>query len=355
VSLAYRFLFLPVSAARGTGEYARALEIARAVAVRWPTADIRFMVSCQAPYAKSVPFPTELLDRSPTLQPREVADTIRALRPHVIVFDNAGRTSLLQVAREVGAKVVFVSSRPRQRAKAFRWRWMWRIDEHWIAYPVLLAGALGAVERLKLFIVRRPTIRFLDVLLPAEQPDRAATVPARYGLTAGEYVLVAPGGGAAHRSVPQAARIIGEAVTAIAAQVPEVLWLSAQPQTSQLPANVRTIQLLPMAELLSLIRFAKVVLTNGADTLLQVIALKRPCVAVSLAPDQTIRLRRLARHGVTLDVALEADVIATATVQLYQDADAARANVAKFRALSLTDGLGIATRAIENLLPRSGG
>ncbi|MEZ5473680.1 MAG: hypothetical protein R3E72_01565 [Steroidobacteraceae bacterium] len=194
----------------------------------------------------------------------------------------------------------------------------------------------------------------MDVLLPAEQLTALRPCQHALALTAGEYVLVAPGGGAARCAAGGTHhRRSGDGCNRGAGR--EVLWLSAQPQTSQLPANVRTIQLLPMAELLSLIRFAKVVLTNGADTLLQVIALKRPCVAVSLAPDQTIRLRRLARHGVTLDVALEADVIATATVQLYQDADAARANVAKFRALSLTDGLGIATRAIENLLPRSGG
>ncbi|MEZ5473681.1 MAG: hypothetical protein R3E72_01570 [Steroidobacteraceae bacterium] len=44
---------------------------------------------------------------------------------------------------------------------------MWRIlTQAWIAYPVLLAGALGAVERLKLFIVRRPTFVFWTYCCP---------------------------------------------------------------------------------------------------------------------------------------------------------------------------------------------
>ncbi|HRX90099.1 MAG TPA: hypothetical protein P5528_11710 [Steroidobacteraceae bacterium] len=352
MSSAYRFLFLPVSAARGTGEYMRALAIAAAVAERWPEADIRFMVSHEAPYAKSVPFRTQLLASSPTMQPRAVAAYLRDFRPHIVVFDNAGRTSQLKVAREVGARVVYVSSRSRQRRRAFRWRWMRLVAEHWIAYPELLAGRITVWERCKLGISRGPRVRYLDVLLPTSAGATDQTVFATHAVAAGQYVLITPGGGAAHRSLPYAAGIISQAARTIAARVPAVLWIGGgQVTASETPASLRRIERLPMTELMTLIRGAAVVLTNGADTLLQVMALERPCVAVALSPDQAVRLQRLQQAGISVDVPLDSDAIVRAALLLYGNADAARDNVAMTARLSLSDGLQTAVAAIEQLLP----
>src|SRR5687767_11741061 len=68
-----RLLFAPVSAPQGMGEYARAREIAAAVARRRPDAQIHFVVSREASYAKDVPFPATLLPSSPTFHSKEVA------------------------------------------------------------------------------------------------------------------------------------------------------------------------------------------------------------------------------------------------------------------------------------------
>ena len=62
-------------------------------------------------------------------------------RPQVVVFDNAGRTAQLRAAQRLGARIVFISARRRQRRKAFRLRWMRLLDEHWIAYPEFIAGS----------------------------------------------------------------------------------------------------------------------------------------------------------------------------------------------------------------------
>ena len=96
-----------------------------------------------------------------------VIGLIETWRPDVVIFDNAGRTAQLRAARRCGARVVYISARPRQRRKAFRLRWMRLIDEHWIANPEFLAGALGVLERLKLALLQRPTVRYLDVMLTA--------------------------------------------------------------------------------------------------------------------------------------------------------------------------------------------
>ncbi|HXC20881.1 MAG TPA: hypothetical protein VNV13_05315, partial [Steroidobacteraceae bacterium] len=131
-------LFVPVSGPFGVGEYARSLAIAHAAKRRWPNADIHFVLSREAQYAASTPFSATLLASSPTFHSAEVIALMEKFRPDVLIFDNAGRTTQLRAARRVGARVVYISARARQRRKAFRLSWMRLIDEHWIAYPEFL-------------------------------------------------------------------------------------------------------------------------------------------------------------------------------------------------------------------------
>jgi hypothetical protein len=78
-----RILFVPVSGAFGMGEYARSLGIAQAVRRQWPKADIHFILSRQAPYAASAPFPSTLLDSSPTFHTAQVIESFQAPRRHL--------------------------------------------------------------------------------------------------------------------------------------------------------------------------------------------------------------------------------------------------------------------------------
>ena len=148
------------------GEYARSLAIARAARARWDIA-VHFAISRDAPYAADAPFEQTLLPASPTFHSAELIALMEKFRPDVVIFDNAGRTAQLRAAARLGARVVFISARARQRRKAFRWRWMPLIDEHWIAYPQFIAGALRPVERFKLRLIGRPMVRYLDVLIEA--------------------------------------------------------------------------------------------------------------------------------------------------------------------------------------------
>lgn len=346
----YRLLFIPVSAARGTGEYARSLAVAQAAQVRWPNASIRFIVSSEAPYAQQVPFPTQVLPRSPTFHPREVARYIDTFKPHVVVFDNAGRTEQLLAARASGAKIVYVSSRVRQRRKAFRWRWMRLIDEHWIAYPAVVAGNISWFESWKLRWLHRPTIRYLDVLVPAVARELLDAVPARTGVTRGEYVLIVAGGGTAHRSVSSGPEKIARAATLISQQGHPVLLVGIAADRPVPPPSLRLSPLVPMPELIALIQGARMVVTNGADTLLQVLALRRPCVAVSLSPDQTLRLQRLAAAGVDVEVALTPEAISGRVLELLEGVTRLDHHLAVHQQIELRDGLRTAVDALAGLL-----
>ena len=302
------------------GEYARCLMIATALVRRLPGLEVHFALSRAAPHAAATPFPTTLLPSSATFHPREVRALIHELEPRVVVFDNAGRTVQLRAAHEVGARIVYVSSRRRQRRKAFRLRWMRLIDEHWIAYPRFIAGALNPLERLKLRVLNRPAVRFVDTLLPASDLARANECLARFALEAGGYVLIVPGGGSAHRGAEDAPAIVAAAARTIARRGVPTLLVAANAggdaggDGGQPGAFLRVAPRLPPAELVELIRTARLVVCNGGDTLLQVLACGLPCVAVAIAHDQSHRIDRCVRAGLAARAELSARAIESAAL-----------------------------------------
>jgi spore coat polysaccharide biosynthesis predicted glycosyltransferase SpsG len=345
-----RLLFIPVSAPRGTGEYARSLAIASEISRRWQ-AEIHFIVSREASYADSVPFPVTRLPSSATFHTPDVAALIGSFRPDVVIFDNAGRTAQLRAARAAQARIVFVSSRARPRRRAFRMRWMRLLDEHWIAAPALIAGAPGPFERLKLRALGRPVVRYIDTLLPRIPDDAERRMLGVYELQPDRYVLVVPGGGSAQPRMREAPRAIREAAASIAAQGCSVALVGSAPQGhgEALPESLRLIPTLPMAELVALMRHACVAVVNGADTLLQAIACGKACIGVPMAPDQLTRLERLESAGLAVRAPIDAAEIERRAVDLVRNGEARRALAAKAASLNIRDGMGTVMEALASL------
>src|ERR1700683_429729 len=305
-----RLLFIPVSGPRGMGEYARASAIALPSGHRWPQIEIRFALSRNASYAIEPPFPATFLPSSPTFHSREVAALIREFRPTLVLFDHAGRTFQLRAAVAGGARTIFISSRPRQRRRAFRLRWMRRLDEHWIAYPEFIAGALGPIERLKLLLLGRPTIRYLDTVLPQLDSALAISAMARFGVREGDYVLVVPGGGTGHPGALSAPQIVAEAAHRIALNSYPTILVGVTPQGALGAPHSHALKVaprLPVAMLIELIRGARLVISNGGDTMLQALACKRACVAVAIAGDQAFRIKRCGSQGLVESARLDRD------------------------------------------------
>jgi len=326
-----RVLLVPVSAARGYGEYARTREIALALQRRWPDAQLHFILSARAPYAAQCPFPATLLPGSATLHTPEVLALLSSFKPDIVIFDNAGRTAQLRAARNLGAQVIYISSRRRQRAKGFRLRWMRILSEHWIAYPRLIAGDLSWLERVKLRMLNCPRVRFLDTLLPAT--DAADPLPALR-----EFVLVVPGGGTAHPGARDAPGIIGAAAADLAQSGLRtvLVGIADRPDSSTL---LTTLPLLPQAQLIELMRRARIVVSNGGDTLLQALACGCACVAVPIAHDQAARIARCRELNLINDAPLDSAAISAAVMRLHQD-DALRSDLAaRARAAGVTDAM----------------
>jgi spore coat polysaccharide biosynthesis predicted glycosyltransferase SpsG len=357
-----RILFIPVSGAFGMGEYARSLAIAHAVRRQWPQAGIHFMLSRHAPYAAATPFPATLLDSSPTFHSAAVAESIQNLKPHVVIFDNAGRTAQLRAAYRAGARIIFISSRARQRRKAFRWRWMRLLDEHWIAYPQFIAGRLDVLERFKLGWLRRPALRYLDVIL-SRAGSAEDSIRARVGLNLETYVLLVPGGGTGHPGAGDAAATFLAAANALAdAGTPTVFvgptatadaGMPSGPASTQplVPSpRLRCFHALPQADLAELMRGAQVVVTNGGSTLLQAIACGRACIAVPIAQDQPRRIQRCADAHVAIAARLDAAAILRAAGALLSDESARVALARRASALQLADGIEVALAALTRLV-----
>jgi ADP-heptose:LPS heptosyltransferase len=347
-----RFLFIPVSGPRGMGEYARSLAIATAAALRWPHAEIHFALSREAPYAGDMPFAKTLLSSSPTFHPAKVAALIEEFRPDVVIFDNAGRTAHLRAARRIGARIVYVSSRSVPRRRAFRLRWMHYIDEHWIAYPQFLAGAAKLTERMKLRLLGRPLLRFLNPVLPVQDAAFARSILARHALTAGDYVLIVPGGGTEHPGSGRTLDAVADAAQRLAAR--EYATVLVGLETTSTAAALRAIPRLPVTALVELMRHARLAIVNGGYTMLQALACDRPCVAVPIAGDQPKRIDACVRAGIVVRAEPDPAELERVTIDLLNDDVRLEAMRAARARLGLVDGARVAIDALESLLLQRG-
>jgi spore coat polysaccharide biosynthesis predicted glycosyltransferase SpsG len=345
-----RILFVPVSGVFGMGEYARSLSIAQAARRQWPQAHIHFILSRQAPYAATAPFPATLLDSSPTFHTAAVAESIQAFRPNIVIFDNAGRTAQLRAGYRAGARIVFISSRSRQRRKAFRWRWMRLIDEHWIAYPQFIAGGLGFFERFKLNRLKKPVVRYLDVILSRARAG-GDSILAREGLKLDGYVLVVPGGGTGHPGAGDASAKFLAAAHSLADSGLTVFVGPGAPDKGTADAGpLRGFNALPQADLAALMGGARLVITNGGSTLLQAIACGRACIGVPIAQDQPQRIQRCVEAGVARAAKLDAMSMVQAAGELLRDESARAALARRASDLQLADGIDVALAALIQLM-----
>jgi predicted glycosyltransferase len=355
-----RILFVPVSGPYGMGEFARCAAIASAALERWPEAAVHFLLSRHAPYISRLPFPVTLLPASATFHSGAVIELMQTWLPDVVIFDNAGRSAQLRSAHRLGARIVFISSRRRQRRRAFRLSWMRLIDEHWIAYPRLIAGEPGLLERAKLKLLHRPVVRYLDVIMARSAKSAiSAASAAQPAVSARGGVVVIPGGGTGHPGAQDAARQFLTAARSLAAAGFATTFVGPQdagggeePGAASL-ARLVCIAALPQADLAALMRGARLVIANGGSTLLQAIACGAACVAAPIAGDQRERIRACAAAGVAVQAAPHAADLEAKARALLEDEPARAALAQRAAALELADGVDVALDALASLRRRS--
>ena len=354
-----RFLFIPVSGPGGAGEYYRSLAIARGLERRWPGARIRFALHRESAYARDAPYDGLSLGDSPTRSSPQVLEYIHAERPDVVIFDSSGRLAQYRAAREVGAGVVYVSSRPKTRWKGFRWRRMRALDQHWLAQPRFLGGAPTPYERLKVRLVGRPEVVILDVMHEPVDTPGVRTLQAQLAVEPGRYVAMCPGGGGDFGHAVDANRVFTDAAGRIAASqpLPVVLVLAGTtpegPGIASSTPGVRRVGTLPNGQLIGLLRDAAVVAVNGGSLLLQCMAQGVPIVAAPIAGDQAARIRGCAREGFVHETTLDPAAMTAAVATLLGDGAAQSRLQRRLAELGLRNGVDVATEAVARLLDRN--
>ena len=353
--LAPRYLFSPVSGPGGSGELMRCLIIARELARAEPAADIRFLVSRTAVFREAVEFPIIDCDASPTNSTPQVLAAIESFRPHVMVFDNSGRTSQLRAAKRAGARIVFSSRAPKLRWKAFRIKWMRLLDEHWIVFPTFVTGGRTWLERLKLKMFPDYTVRQFDTLFTPSDPRVRAEWLARHGLCPGEFVVFAPGGRGEGHMVADPAELFIEAarlfVSATGCRAVVLTGRNNAPTSET--SNLHLLPRIGPDEVQHLLAGASMVVCNGGTTLIHTLAHGKPLVAVPLAGDQHRRIRRAVKLRIAVSAERKPASIATAATALQGDRDRREAMARCIAQLGTVNGVDEAVGALRGLARRA--
>jgi len=352
--LAPRFLFSPVSGPGGSGELMRCLIIARELARAEPAADIRFLVSRKAVFREAVEFPIIDCDASPTNSTPQVLAAIDSFRPHVMVFDNSGRTSQLRAAKRAGTRVVFSSRAPKLRWKAFRIKWMRLLDEHWIVFPKFVTGDRTWYERLKLALFPDYTVRHFDTLFTPSDANARDQWLAGHGLCRGEYVVFAPGGRGEGYMVADPAELFIAAARAFVAETgcsTVVLTGRNTVPVTDTP-NLHLLPRIGPGEVQHLLADARIVVSNGGTTLIHALAHGRPLVAVPLASDQDRRIRRAAKLRIAVRTPRDPGAIAAAAAALLGDRERQQSMAKRIAQMGINNGVVEAVAALRMLTRR---
>lgn len=350
--IAPRVLFVPVSGPGGTGEYFRCLILADAIRQRWPEATVRFIANRHAGFANRIPYPADLIDKSPTHDVAGVNKVIERERPHLVVFDSSGRRAQYASARRVGARVVYISSRFKTRWKGFRWRRMRLIDQHWMIQPRVLGNELSWVERLKCRLTPSCEAIALDTLFREPTARDFSALSLRLQLPEDGYAVFCSGGGGSFAHAVDPASVYLDAARRFASEskFPTVFVAGPNAAATADVAGVQVVGTLPNAELLALIQHSAFAVVNGGSLLPQTLALGQACVAAPIAADQNARIRQFAQRGATMEAGLNATQLAEAALALARDAAKRKSLRDGARLLGLTNGVKRALDEVERLL-----
>ncbi|ABN59599.1 hypothetical protein [Shewanella baltica] len=312
VQTSTKFLFIPVSSAEGIGEYMRSMIIADEVKRLWPSAEIKFILSQQAPYAAQCPYPAVLLEDTPTKQVKAVNQVMSDYLPDIVLFDASGRKSQLAHAHKLGAKVIFLSQHKRKRSRGMKIGRALVTDCHWVVQPEFVIGPISWLDRLKLKLINKPAPLNIGPVFTQPDASTQSALLAQYQLTQNEFVLFNAGSGGHKLNGELAADIFAQAAheSYKASGITSVMVFGPN-YPNPLPEleGVVVIPQLNNQQFINMLAAAKAAVLSGGDTLLQAIALRKPTLAVPVSKDQPPRIAKCVSANVALGSVTELDVL----------------------------------------------
>lgn len=289
-----RVLFIPVSSSSGIGEYMRSLVIAKTLEKRWPCLEIHFILNKQVSYFSKCPYIVHGCEQSPTKETEVVNRIIERVRPDLVIFDAAGRAKQFAKAKAVGAKVAFISQHNKKRNRGLKLNRLFNTDVHWVAQPGYTMKPISCWQKAKLTLFNKAPPQNIGPVFELSDIDYQHQLLARFNLIQGQYIIFNAGSGGHLIGDELAANIYFQAAQRVASQFKvKCIMVFGDNYSEKLPqsSNVICIQSMPNQDFISLLANAMICVISAGDTLLQSIALKKPCVATAISPDQPARLK----------------------------------------------------------------
>jgi spore coat polysaccharide biosynthesis predicted glycosyltransferase SpsG len=318
-----RLLFIPVSSPEGIGEYMRSLLLAQSLQVEFSDLiDIQFILNKNTGYAKGCPFETTLLNHSATKELGNVCDVISQFKPHVVIFDCAGRAEHMKAAKKVGAKVVFISQHAKKRAKGLKLNRVNLIDTHWVVQPDYCIESLTWVENAKLQMLCLAHPLNVGPFIVFASDDKKQQILNLYKLESKRYFIVNAGSGGHRLNGQNCADIYFKTALEITKRTGLKGIVVFGPNYNQnIPDTDEVICLtsLQNTDFLALMSQAKIALLSAGDTLLQAIAVNTPVVACAISKDQNVRLAHCVTTGVVLKANFNIDDIVSQVEHVIEE------------------------------------
>lgn len=355
MSLSPKILFIPVSSAEGIGEYMRSLILAEAIQKKWPSSEIQFVLSREAPYAKSCPYPTRLLNRSPTKEVQPVKDILTEIKPDIAIFDASGRASQLRHAKKVGSKVIFISQHRRKRSRGMKINRAFAIDAHLVAQPEFAISNISAFDKIKFRILNIEEPKCIGPIFTEPDSKIQFELLQKFGLVKGEYIIFNAGSGG-HKINGELAANLFAKVAANGYKKHKIKCLFVcgpnYPEKPPLYEGVHSIMSLSNTDFVNLLASSKAAVLSGGGTLLQSIALNIPTLAIPVSKDQPQRISACEEHNLILTSKYEYESMKKAYDNLISEG---RINHLQqvLHSYSTVNGVKICLSTIDKLLGRT--
>jgi len=297
-------LFIPVSSPSGIGEYMRSMIIAKALLFRWPNTNIHFILNEQVFYLNDCPYTVHTCKGSPTKHASRVNDIIGEVTPDLVIFDASGRGGNFKKAKEVGAKVAFISQHNKKRSRGLKLNRLLHTDIHWVAQPDYSIKPISYWQRAKLSLFNKKTPKNIGPVFDLSSTEDQAFLLKGYGLIKDNYFVFNAGSGGHKIADSLATDIYYRAAREFYQQTLArkikmkcvVIFGSNYPKNLPEDNDIITLKNIENKDFITLLLNAKGCVISAGDTLLQCIALHKLCVAAPVSPDQPARLK-LCHHN----------------------------------------------------------
>jgi hypothetical protein len=340
-------LFAPRGGSEGIGETYRAIILAKAARERWPDARLEFLARSPGAITEA-DFTCYTAEQGASRSPEKVIGLLEQTRPDVLVLDNHGRTAILQRARALGVRTVFIATQQHFLDRLFRSRRLRFLDQLWIVQRRFGRDEhdLGWLRRVLLALTPGLDVHRLDAILPEPAQSRAESLWAELGLPSEPHALFAVGGGGYRHAGRPVAEVFVEAAARVraAADVPCVAVLGPlHPGPAPKVPGVCIVGSLPPESMVELIARARVVACGGGGFAAQVLACGRvSVVAPAGGPDQPERIESCAAAGLIEPSPLDSEAIASRVLRLLADDARCAALRGRIEACGFRNGVPVA-------------